>query len=57
MALRILTFSIVLGAKYQLYVKPIATYAPQFSGYNNAVSALVFKNFISKIAIDLSYSK
>ena len=44
-ALRILIFSIVLGAKYSFYVKAIATYASQCFGYNNSVLAVVhYKN-------------
>jgi hypothetical protein len=38
---RILFFSIDLGAKYSFYVKSIATYTPQFLGYNNLVLAIV----------------
>ena len=41
MAPRILVFSIVLRAEYSFYVKSIATYAPQFFGYNNSVLAIV----------------
>ena len=38
---RILFFPIALGAEYLSYVKSIATYAPQFFGYNNSVLAIV----------------
>ena len=38
---RILIFSIVLGAECSFYVKSIATYAPQFLGYNNSFLAIV----------------
>ena len=40
MAPRILIFSIAMGVDYSFYVKSIATYAPQFSRYNN--SAIVY---------------
>ena len=48
MATRILIFSIVLGAKYSFDVKSIATYSPQFLGYNNSVLAIAppFQNDI-----------
>ena len=39
MALRILIFSIILGAEYLSYVKSIATYAPTFFGYIISVLA------------------
>ena len=41
MALRILIFSIAIGADYSFYVTSIATYAPTFLGYNNSVLAIV----------------
>ena len=37
----ILIISVVLGAEYSFYMKSIATYAPQFFGYNNSVLAIV----------------
>ena len=37
----VLIISVVLGAEYSFYMKSIATYAPQFFGYNNSVLAIV----------------
>ena len=39
--LRILIFLIVLSAEYLSHVKSIATYAPQFLGYNSSVLGIV----------------
>ena len=50
---RIFIFSIVLGAEYLSYVKPIATYAPTFFGYIISVLAIVL-HFLERYTLYVS---